>query len=105
LALIGLFGTVGVASITNWDKFFSPEPSTSVIPSPVIRESTASPSPSVSASPPSSDNRTVQSTWQFIGTASTGEGVFVDGSSIKKTANATDFTYRIRGEVLVAQAD
>jgi hypothetical protein len=113
LALIGLFGTVGVALITNWDKFFPPEPSASVTPSSVVRESTVSPLPSVSASPsplvslspsPSVD-RTVQSTWQFIGTASTGESVFVDSSSIKKSADAISFTYRIGGEVLVARAD
>jgi hypothetical protein len=47
----------------------------------------------------------VQSTWQFIGTASTGESVFVDSSSIKESADAVDFTYRIGGEVLVARAD
>jgi len=113
LALIGLFSTVRVALITNWDKFFPSKPSASVIPSPEIRESTtsplpsasASPLPSVSASPPSSADKTVQSAWQLIGTASTGESVFVDSSSIKKTANVTDFTYRIGGEVLVAQAD
>ncbi|MEG3858077.1 hypothetical protein [Microcoleus sp. herbarium12] len=113
LALIGLFGTVGVALIANWDKFFPPEPSTSVAASPVVRGLTVSPLPSVSTSPsplvslspsPSVD-RTVQSTWQFIGTASTGESVFVDSSSIKKSADAIDFTYRIGGEVLVARAD
>ena len=105
IALIGLFGTVGVALITNWDKFFPSEPSTSVIPLRVVREATPSPLPSVSLSPLPSVDRTAQSTWQFIGTASTGESVFVDSRSIKKSADAIDFTYRIGGEVLVARAD
>lgn len=61
------------------------------------------PNPNVSPSP--SVDRTVQSTWQFVGTASTGESIFVDSSSIKKSADAIDFTYRIGGEVLVARAD
>lgn len=105
IALIGLFGTVGVALITNWDKFFPSKPSTSVIPSPVVRESTPSPLPSVSSSPSPSVDGTAQSTWQFIGTASSGESVFVDSRSIIKLADAIDFTYRIGGEVLVARAD
>lgn len=113
LALIGLFGTVGVALITNWDKLFPPEPSASVTPSPVVRESNVSPLPSVSASPSPlvssslspSVGGPIQSTWQFIGTASTGESGFVDSSSIKKSADVIDFTYRIGGEVLVARAD
>jgi hypothetical protein len=102
LALIGLFGTVGVALITNWDKLFPPEPSASVTPSSSVF---ASPSPLVSLSPSPSVDRPAQSTWQFIGTASTGESVFVDSSSIKKSADVIDFTYRIGGEVLVARAD
>jgi hypothetical protein len=112
LALIGLFGTVGVALITNWDKLFLLEPSASVTPSSIVRESTvsplpsvSSPSPLVSSSPSPAVDRPAQSTWQFIGTASTGESVFVDSSSIKKSADVIDFTYRIKGEVLVARAD
>lgn len=66
--------------------------------SPISNSLENRPSPSV--------DRTVQSTWQFIGISSlTGEGIFVDSSSIKKSADATDFTYRIKGEVLFAQAD
>jgi hypothetical protein len=116
LALIGLFGTVGVALITNWDKLLPPEPETPTLPSPIVKESTTSPSPPAIPSPivrestasplPSPVfNSMVQSSWQFIGTAATGESIFVDSNSIKKSGDAINFTYRIGGEVLVSQAD
>ena len=58
LALIGLFGSVGVALITNWDKFSPPKPSISVIPSPVVKEPIVLPSISGQISSPvsSTDN-------------------------------------------------
>lgn len=104
VALVGLFRTVGVSLITNWDKFFPFEPS-SVMPPPPVREPIASPFPSASAPLSPLVDGTVKPTWQFVGNASTGESVFVDSSSIKKSADAIDFTYRIGGEVLVARAD
>lgn len=88
VALVGLFGTLSVAVISNWDRLFPPRSS-----------SLSSPSPSPTL------NETAQSAWQFMGNASTGESIFVDTNSISRSADAVDFTYRIGAEVLAARAD
>jgi hypothetical protein len=123
LGLFTLMGAVGTALISNWDKIIpsqaqvsSPLPSVSVTPSPVA--SSSSPVPPVSmteqrqaAIPSSSFNVAIQPTqptqptWKFFGKASTGESIFVESSSIKKSGENVDFNYRIGSERLTASAE
>jgi hypothetical protein len=43
--------------------------------------------------------------WEFMGSASTGEEVYVDSSSINKSDGTTNFTYKIGNDSVTARAD
>jgi hypothetical protein len=77
VALVGLIGTVSVGLFANWDKVF-PDKKAQSSPSPV---------------------------WKLMGTASTGESIYVDTASIKKLSGETEFTYKIGNELVDARAD
>ena len=54
--------------------------------------------------PPSPDE-SQQPLWKFMGKASTGESVYLDSNSVKKTTGSINFTYKIDNELVDAVAD
>ncbi|MCM1983544.1 serine/threonine-protein kinase [Lyngbya confervoides] len=85
-------------------------PASPVVPSPAV-PSPVVPSPVVPSPPtsPGSESTVViqrnrSRNWAYMGTAVTGEQVFVDNASIVPTGSQTQFTYRIGSEQLEAQA-
>jgi len=70
-------------------------------------QSPITPSPILETKPTnsSSPNELQQPLWKFMGKASTGESVYVDSSSVKKTTDSINFTYKIGNELVDARAD
>lgn len=74
-------------------------------PSPVSPAPVATPTPTISASPSVSTPDPPKSIWEFMGVASTGEGISVNRNSIDKSASSVDFEYKIGDELISASAD
>ena len=87
VALVGLIGTVSVGLFANWDKIFSDKKV----------QASSSPTPNTGAA--------VSPVWKLMGTASTGESVYVDTASIRKSGKETEFAYKIGNELVDARAD
>ena len=81
-------------------------------PTPVLEATPipGTPEPPPVPAPPSDLLSAVESpvsspSWTFIGTASSGESVFVDASSIRPSGDSVDFEYQIGDEQIAASAD
>lgn len=85
---------------TSSSTSIPPSTSTSTSPSTPVLAPALPPAPS-----PAVETTTPSLSWEFMGTASSGESVSVNANSIRPSGDSIDFEYRIGDELIVANAD